>query len=65
MKKSPNGIKSSYNQFHKILRLFDVLPDFPFTTSETMGNYYLSTWYFGVASRVPEQRFSKLHKMIA
>ena len=30
----------NYNQFH-ILRLFDVLPNFPFTTSETMGDYYL------------------------
>ena len=25
------------NQFHNILRLFHVLPNFPFTTSETMG----------------------------
>ena len=40
----------SYNQFHNILRLFDVLPNFPFTTSETMGDYYLSTWYIRVAS---------------
>ena len=30
-----------YNQFHNILRLFDVLPSFSFTTSETMGDYYL------------------------
>ena len=29
------------NQFHNILRLFDVLPNFPFTTSETMDGYYL------------------------
>ena len=27
--------------FHNILRLFDVLPDFPFTTSETNVDYYL------------------------
>ena len=27
---------TSYNHFHNILRLFDVLPNFPFTTSETM-----------------------------
>ena len=32
--------KTVYNQFH-ILRLFDVLPNFPFTTSETMGDCYL------------------------
>ena len=26
-----------YNHFHNILRLLDVLPNFPFTTSETMA----------------------------
>ena len=30
-----------HNHFHNILRLFDVLPNFPFTTSETMGDFYL------------------------
>ena len=34
-------LRPTYNQFHNILRLFDVLPSFPFTTSETMGDYYL------------------------
>ena len=29
------------NHFHNILRLFSVLPNFPFTTSETIRNYYL------------------------
>ena len=29
------------NQVHNVLRIFDVLPDFPFTASETMRNYYL------------------------
>ena len=33
--------RQTYNQFHNILRLFDVLPNFPFTLSETMGDYYL------------------------
>ena len=28
------------NHFHNILRLFDASPNFPFTTSETMGDYY-------------------------
>ena len=28
------------NQVQNILRLFDVLPNFPFPTSETMGDYY-------------------------
>ena len=31
----------SYNQFQNIFRLSHVLPHFPFTTSETMGKYYL------------------------
>ena len=30
-----------YNLFHNILKLFDVWPNFAFTTSETMRNYYL------------------------
>ena len=30
-----------YNQFYNILRLFDVLPNFFFTSSETMRDYYL------------------------
>ena len=29
------------NHFHNILRFFDVLPNFPLTTSETMGDYCL------------------------
>ena len=29
--------KSNHNQFHNISRLFNVLPNFPFTASETMG----------------------------
>ena len=28
----------TYNHFHNIMRLFDVLQNFPFTTSETIGN---------------------------
>ena len=31
----------TYNQFRNILRHFNVLPVFFFTTSETMGDYYL------------------------
>ena len=42
--------KFSYNHFHNILRLFDVLTSFPFTTSETMRDYYLYTWYVRGAS---------------
>ena len=29
-----------YNHFHSILRHFDVLPNSPFATSETMCDYY-------------------------
>ena len=29
-----------YYQFHNILRLFNVLSNFPFATSETMCDYY-------------------------
>ena len=46
------------NHFHNILRLFDVLPNFPFTASETMRDYYLQTWYKRVASRVAERHKS-------
>ena len=31
----------SYDRFHNILRLFDVLKNFPFTTSETLRDYRL------------------------
>ena len=31
----------AYNNFHNIFRLFDVLTNFPFTTNETMRDYYL------------------------
>ena len=34
-------LNTPHNPFHNILRLLDVLPNFPFTTSETMGDYYL------------------------
>ena len=48
------GFFSICNQFH-ILRLFNELPNFPFTTSEVMGDYYLKTWYLRVESRVAKQ----------
>ena len=35
----------TYIHFHNILRLFEVLPNFPFTTSEMMRDCYLQTWY--------------------
>ena len=67
-----------YNQLHIILRLFNVLTNFPFTASETMGDNYLTTWYIRVISRVAERlktsdprklgnirKVSKLDRMIA
>ena len=33
--------RNGYNQFHNILRLSDLLPIIPFTTSETVCDYYL------------------------
>ena len=44
----------AYNHFHNILRLFDVLPNFPFTPNETMCDYYL-VCDIRVASGVAEQ----------
>ena len=68
----------TYNHFYNILRLFDVLPNFLFTTSETMRDYYLQTWHIQVASRVAKQlqtedlrklgnirEVTKSHRMIA
>ena len=46
--------KPRTNNFHNILRLFDVLPNFPFTTSETMRDYCLETWYIRAVLRVAE-----------
>ena len=43
------------NQFGNILRLFNVSPNFRFTTSESIGDYYLEAWYVGVASPVAER----------
>ena len=45
----------SYNHGHNILRLFDTLPSFLYTTSETKRHYQKQTWYIKVASRVAEQ----------
>ena len=38
-------IITTYNHFRNILRLFDVLPNFPFTTSETIRDYYKNGLY--------------------
>ena len=45
-------INDLHNHFHNILRLFDVLSNFPYTPSETMLDYYLWKWYIRVAERL-------------
>ena len=40
-RKGCNNSFNSHNQFHNILRLFTVLLNFPFTTSEMICDYYL------------------------
>ena len=42
------------NRAHNILKLFDVLPNFLLTTSETKQDYFYETWYTRFASRVTE-----------
>ena len=34
-------LKMAYNPSNNILRLFEVLPNYPLTTSEMMRDYYL------------------------
>ena len=43
-----------YNHFHNVLRHSDILPNFIFTTSVTMPDYYLWAWYIRIASQVAE-----------
>ena len=38
-----------------MLRLFDVLPNFPFNTCQKIDEYCSQTCYIGVISRVAEQ----------
>ena len=45
----------NHSHFHNTLRLFYVLPNFNFTESETMRDYYLQTWYIRVASQVAKR----------
>ena len=52
--------KIGHSSFHIgkpaiILRHFDVLPNFPLTTSETMCDYYIKTWHIQVASKVAKR----------
>ena len=37
----PGDTHGTCSHFHNILRLSDVLPNFPFTTSETIRDYYI------------------------
>ena len=38
-KQNYSYLKKHYNYGHSIMRTFDVLPNFPFTTSETKADY--------------------------
>ena len=38
--------QETHNHFHNIFRVFDVLPSFPFTTSERMWENYLQVLQF-------------------
>ena len=41
LRSTKSNITKNNNHFHNILRLFNNLPNFSFSTSETMGDYYL------------------------
>ena len=43
------------NHGHNIMRIFDVLPHFPFTTSERKSRLLVLNWFIRVASRVSER----------
>ena len=43
-------LQDSYNHFHKV---FDFFFNFLFTTSETMRDYYLKTWYKELPHELP------------
>ena len=47
--------KDDDNHGHNILRIFDILPNFQFTLSETKSGLLVINWYIPVASRVAEQ----------
>ena len=42
----------TFSHFHNILRFLDILPNFPFTTSEKIRDYHLHTWHIPVTLRV-------------
>ena len=46
--KKPVFKLTSYNYFHNILRRFDVSKNFPFTTSETMRDYFSRSALFNM-----------------
>ena len=64
---SKPGISRNYNQFHNILRLFDVLPNFPFTASETMVVITYKHGIYELPHELPNdlRKLPRLHRMIA
>ena len=54
-RQSPRDIVATHNNFHNILRPFNALLNFPFTTSETVRDHYLQTRNILVVSRVAKR----------
>ena len=48
-------VSGIYNQFHNVLRLFDVLPNFPFTTSGTMSVITYKHGIYKLAHELPNE----------
>ena len=58
-----NVYADSYNQFHNILRLFDVLPNFPFSTSETMCDYTHKHGIYELSQELPNDLRLRIRKL--
>ena len=64
-------LQQLYDRFHNILRLFDVLPNLLFTTSETIGDIICKHAIYELPNDVRLRKLgnirkvSKYHRMIA
>ena len=68
-------LQQLYDRFHNILRLFDVLPNLLFTTSETIGDIIYKHAIYELPHELPNdvrlrklgniRKVSKFHRMIA
>ena len=52
------------NHFHNILRLFNVLSNFPFTTSESIARLLLTNMYIRVAELLLKFRVLRNKKIL-